>query len=483
VRRGGLAWSLAGGVAAGALVASAAAGALAADITFEPAVGSRVLFTDNVDLTSENEEAGVVGQLNYFSDVQVEGRRFDFRLRGNLTVETVNGETPSIDQDVRATADAELIEELLFLDARASSTRSVVDSRTRVSGATGGNDDNTATVNTYSLSPYVLQSFGDWVDAEARVRLQETRTTGQEDDEEGDGENEARRETQQTLTFSGGDAFGRIGWGVELDRETSKAIDADAGDAEFTRTQGSVEGSYAFTHSIRGLARVGYVDVDTGADDGQDLSGALWDFGVELDSARGTFTARAGQRFNEPWVSFAVDYALTPRLTVLGSLERRVDTTLGAVARDRSGDPLDTGLRGTVETTESGEDIDRDGVALVYSGDLGLYGDYGRNSLALVGRYTQRDFADSTETRYAANFNWGRALSRDWRTNLNLEGIQVEDEDQDTLQTVSGTARITHDLAENAQVFGGVTRTQRFADDPNEEYTENVIFLGGRISF
>jgi hypothetical protein len=375
----------------------------------------------------------------------------------------------------------EVWDDFFFVEANASSVRTIANSDAAISGERGADEDDTATVNVVEVSPFVVNRFGGWVTTELRGSVQQEWVTGaDEGDDPGN-----RRETRIAVTAVGGEELGRLGLDAEAYRETSKRLGGDGGraEADFEERLGRITGSYAVTRSIRPLATIGYADVEIdNSDRDDDLDGLLYGIGVALNTARGDIVAQVGSRYNEFWAEFEADYAIAPRLTLRGNLSRTVDTTLGSVARGRAGNPLDP-VRAQVQEREAGQDLD-DGVALIWRGQAGLFGDYGRNDLSLVADVTDREFADREETSYGATFTWNRDFSRTWAGRLNLDAAQVErGQDEADYQLYSATAEVSRDLAENAELFTGLSRTDRVSEDEDEEYTEHIIYFGGRIRF
>ncbi|WP_119166842.1 porin family protein [Algihabitans albus] len=447
----------------------------AAEYRLEQSVGTEVSVTDNIDLDPDGEKtAGVVNTLSYGTEFSAEGRRLNLSLLSDLAVESENAENLSLDQDVRAFGSMEVFEDFFFLEASASSTQTVIDSGSAVSGERGADDDDTASVHILEASPYIQQRFGRWADGEFRVRHTETRVTGEEDEDDTSNE----RDMQQTLTVTSGSVLNRLELELELDRQKTILLDRDGPGSDIEERLGSLTTNYAFTRFFTGIARFGYVDVDDGGT--RDLSGELWDVGFELTGTRGSLLLTYGRRYNDDRIEAQLDYEITPRLRVFGSLDRTLDTSLGSIANDRRGDPLEPTIG--LSPSDLGEDLD-EGASLVTSGELGLVGNYGRNSFGLTAGYTDREFETREENTLTLVANWSRSLSRDLSSSLIFDASQVDEDDEERERTFSGTARLSYSLAENARVFTGVSRTQRFSGQAEDEYTENTIFFGGSLGF
>lgn len=474
-RRESLAFGVALAACTAVTIVSQPSDGVAAEYRLEQSVGTRISFTDNVDLDPDGEkDPGVVNTLSYGTEFSATGRRLTLSLSSDLGVESENASGLSFEQDVRAFGSAEIFEDFLFLDANASSNQAVIDSASPVSGSRGADEDDTASVHILEVVPYVRQRFGRWADAELRARHTETLVTGEDDDDDTSDE----RDMQQTLTVTSGNALNRLGLELELDRQKTVLLDRDDPGNELEERLGSLTTNYAFSRFFTGIVRFGYVDVDL--DGTRDLDGPLWDVGFQLNGTRGSLLLTYGRRYDDDRIEAQLNYAVTPRWRVFGSLDRTLDTSLSSAARERRGDPLDPTIG--LDPSEFGQDLD-EGASLVYSGRLGIAGDYGRDTFGITSTYTDREFEARTETTVTLNANWSRELSRDLSSSLSLEASDVDSDDDDSEQTLAGTARISYNIAENARVFTGFSRTQRFTETVSDEYTENVIFFGGRLGF
>lgn len=467
-------------LAVGVVVLTAATAAnpmigIAAEYQLNQSVGTEISFTDNVDLDPDGEkDSAIVNRLNYGTEFSAVGRRLTLSLVSDIGLESENAGDLSFDQNVRAFGSAEILEDFFFLDANASSNQVVIDSASPVSSSRGADDDDSASVHIIEVNPYIQQRFGRWANAELRARHTETLVTGEDESDDTSDE----RDMQQTLTVTSGRALNRLGLELELDRQKTILLDRNGPGSDLEERLGSLTTNYAVNRFFTGIIRFGYVDVDL--DDTRDFDGPLWDVGFQLNGTRGSLLLTYGQRYDDDRIEAQLDYAFTPRLRVFGSLDRTLDTSLSNIARENRGDPLEPPIG--LDPSELGQDLD-EGASLIYSGRLGVVGEYGRNTFGVTGSYSDREFETRDETTVTVVANWSRSLSRDLTSSLTFDASQVDADDEDTERTVSGTARISYNLAENASLFTGVSRTQRFAEEAGDEYTENVVFFGGRLAF
>jgi uncharacterized protein (PEP-CTERM system associated) len=102
--------------------------------------------------------------------------------------------------------------------------------------------------------------------------------------------------------------------------------------------------------------------------------------------------------------------------------------------------------------------------------------------------YVNREFvggsADSeVETTLSGSARWSHDLSRTIASSIGLRASYSEGSEVAPSTTFSVRSELSYALGTDVSVFGGVSRAQRFSDDPSNTYTENTVFFGGRFSF
>ncbi|WP_299436274.1 TIGR03016 family PEP-CTERM system-associated outer membrane protein [uncultured Rhodospira sp.] len=470
-----------------AAVALAGAPSWAAEYRLDQSGGTRIILTDNVEQAPDDEkESAVIGRVDMTTQFTATGRRLDFRLNSSLGLETRNGSSDiTVDQRVNANGTLALVPHHLFVDAAASTNRVLVDVQAVPSQDRASSDEDTETVNIFEISPYARYVFAEDIEAVARVRHREVLTTEGTDLSVKSRE----REMQQSLLVDTRRQFGRLSFEGLLDRRTTERIEDEDDDrddgADFETVSGSVTARYALDRWTAAIGQVGYdwIDLD-GADD--DLGGVFWSAGLQFSSARGTLLLTYGHRYNDQEFGASANYAITPRLQVQGSLSRTLETSLGRYSRiqaERRGQAEDN-----IAALNQHRTGDSDDVALTYEGDLGISAAYRRNTFGLSGSFLNREYvsgdsASQTETSVSAAANWNRALNRRLQSSLSIQASHSEGSDVADALTVSGRGELTYAITKNGSVYGGLSHRRRFSDDPDNEYTENTVFFGGRISF
>jgi uncharacterized protein (PEP-CTERM system associated) len=156
----------------GALVLSLlACGAHAADWKITPRLGVRETYTDNVSLaTAGNEKSEFITQINPGISLSGKGGRVsaqvDYTLQNLIYARDSKNNTAN--HQLAANGNAELVEQSLFVDARASIRQQNISLLAPLGVENTSTTGNLATVTTYSVSPYWRQTFGTTASTELR---------------------------------------------------------------------------------------------------------------------------------------------------------------------------------------------------------------------------------------------------------------------------------------------------------------------------
>ncbi len=150
-------------IAAGAI--GLAAPALAGDLTITPSLELREAFSDNVDLDPDGaEQSALVSELVPGITIRSESARVTAALDAFPIIRHQTAgedEGLSLAGDLAGLGRVEAVEDLFFVDAQASVSQQVLDSRAAASTA------NERTVQVYRISPYLQNRFGGFAEADA----------------------------------------------------------------------------------------------------------------------------------------------------------------------------------------------------------------------------------------------------------------------------------------------------------------------------
>jgi uncharacterized protein (PEP-CTERM system associated) len=276
----------------------------AADWKITPNLTLKETYTDNVTLAPRGlEKSDFITQIN--PGISLTGTGSHLKLNANYSMQNLvyadDSSRNTMNHVLNANANAELVDNLLFLDGRAAISQQNIsllgaqaDDNVNITG-------NRTEVQTYSISPYLRHSFNHFASTEARYTHNEVSTGGS-----GLANSQADR---IQLSLNSGSAFDTLGWGLNYsNNKTSYAntasIIAPATDTEVL--SGSLR--YSITPKFRLTATSGYEKsnyISTGAKP----EGSFWSAGFSwAPSARTSIDASTGKRYYGDTYSLAASH-------------------------------------------------------------------------------------------------------------------------------------------------------------------------------
>jgi uncharacterized protein (PEP-CTERM system associated) len=270
-----------------------------------PSLSVSETYTDNLSLTQDAlKESDFVTQVTPAISIAATGARlrlnadyspeFSYYGRGRRDNQTY--------QRLRATGNAELAEQLLFVDASAGINQYNISLQGPTSTSTVNTTGNIATVRTFSVSPYVLRDIGSELQAEARLthRVADSNDARAFPDNVAGGIN---------LRLKSGPAYRLLTWNLDYFRE---GIEYETQQEVFTETI-TANGRRLITPTVGLLVRVGYENYDSGVG-ASELNGEIWSAGADwTPTPRTRLAATAGRRLYGEAYSF--DFQHRTRLT------------------------------------------------------------------------------------------------------------------------------------------------------------------------
>ncbi|MEC8428763.1 MAG: hypothetical protein VXZ35_10070, partial [Pseudomonadota bacterium] len=135
----------------------------AAEWTTSSGITYRHVYTDNAELSSEDKENRSTSLLTPNFSLQGSGAGANVDVSGSLQFSDAGGQTDNFNPSVNASADAELIENFLYIEADASARQTSIDPFGRT-GTTGVSDtDNSTATYQYGITPYISSRYKDYV--------------------------------------------------------------------------------------------------------------------------------------------------------------------------------------------------------------------------------------------------------------------------------------------------------------------------------
>ncbi|MDQ2696281.1 MAG: TIGR03016 family PEP-CTERM system-associated outer membrane protein [Pseudomonadota bacterium] len=477
------------------------------DLGAQLSLGATV--TDNVNREPDNQaESDLIWRIepNFSAHRQGAGLNLDLDYNLQGLIFTRDGGDITLNQQLLGTANAELLDDRLFLDARSTIRQAVVSPQGRISLDNIAQGTNRADVYTLRLSPYWTSRFGDYAQALARYTFDVAAF------EEGASDSLANA---VNLNLNSGSRFQVLGWSLGY-----AFSDLSRQDGEDTRRQSLVgQTSYRLNRQWSLLGRAGYENNDspnlTTEDGGYGSVGASWQ-----PSRHFAASALYGPDDNE----FTVSLNPTTRTALLVT---RRDREVGVSPGERfSGTFRHQSRFGTwsasyVEETSSVQELQfTDTPFLRFINPLTgeqIFTDLQGNLIPLDDLLTLTD-VEFLRERFEGTFNYERGRSRFivrafsedrdferalqpdesafggsagwiWRfapkTRSSLRGEWQRSEDDDGREDDLWETRLglNHRFAEDLDGSVEYRHGQRDSNQPGDDYTENRLTLFLRLTF
>lgn len=276
----------------------------AGDWKITPSLNLQETYTDNVRLaTSGNEKSDFITQIN--PGISVSGTGSHLKLNGSYTMQNIfyasDSGSNSINHQLSANGNVELLDDLFFVDGRASISQQNISAfgpqtidNTNITG-------NRTDVKTYSISPYIHLHFKNFASLESRYTHDAVST--------GSGGLSDSQSDRILLSLNSGTDFGRLGWGLNYSKQRIGF------DSQSSTTQSSTDlETYSGNLSYRVTPQFS-LTATGGEEKNNYLSltgksgGTFWTGGFEWKpSQRTSISASAGQRFFGNTYALKVDH-------------------------------------------------------------------------------------------------------------------------------------------------------------------------------
>ncbi len=253
-----------------ALGFAGSAGAAQWDIT--PRFSAGEIYSDNINLAPVDEIGDFITEVTPGISVRGAGARLQMNVDYNLQnlFYASESERDAMNHQLQANSGAELVENIVFVDAHALMTQALVDPAAPLTNSNISGSGNRADALIYGVEPYVRHHFGAWADAEARLNYEKTTYE----------QNAGVAGSNSTLTgnvfsLSSGRRFQRVQWTATYDNQTT---DYDAGSETEFKHYG-VDFGVALRRQWRLDASVGHETNSYGSIRSRDTGGFMWTLG------------------------------------------------------------------------------------------------------------------------------------------------------------------------------------------------------------
>jgi uncharacterized protein (PEP-CTERM system associated) len=245
------------------------------------------VFTDNVYQTESNEKSDLIPVISPFWDISGKGGGLTLDISGSFDVKDPGGKQSENNLNLLANAKAEVIDRILFLDAKASSFQNAINPLSTSGSNSLGKSDNRTTTETVTLSPYVIGRIKNH--ANFRALYTYSYVTSSEID------NGDTRSGDLNLALNSGPSFGRFLWGANAsDRTTDAQTGESTGKSSISANLG-----YQLTRAwqVNGLVGREWTDYTSNGNTG----GMNWELGaIWTPSVRTSVNVGYGRRFSGP---------------------------------------------------------------------------------------------------------------------------------------------------------------------------------------
>jgi uncharacterized protein (PEP-CTERM system associated) len=253
-------------------------------------------YSDNVDLDpSADAVSGFITQVT--PGISVTGTGSHLKVDAKYGLRASHYSSGDNNSDIahllNANANAELVDDLFFVDAKASISQQLISAFGAQSTDGTNNNNNTTDVKTYSISPYLRHHFRNFADMETRFTHDSVSSgSGGMEDSTGDKIN---------IRLTSGSDFSTLGWGLSFFKQRldySGQTNVNSGDQLSNSEKYSADLRYRLTPQFSLTGTGGYQKYDYNSIDGNNPQGSFWTAGFDWKpSQRTSIAANAGQMY------------------------------------------------------------------------------------------------------------------------------------------------------------------------------------------
>jgi polysaccharide export outer membrane protein len=433
-------------------------------------------FSDNIDQNPDGQrDAGFITRAGPGISISGRSARVVGAFSGDLIgVYQAGGNDAgfSVDPELTGTSTTELSPDQVFFDLSTSVHRSLLNSRQATSASQASNS-NTDTVATLSASPYLVNRFGDFADAEWRYRITPVYVDG------GGYSNSLIQ--QASVKFNSGTDFSRLGWTfsniARLENTSSQ------GDIRTANTDLGLR--YALWGGFALLAGVGYEYRDGDQQEQDNFQGVTWRGGFQYDPNPDlNLQATYGFRNNSNNLDASLNYQVGPNTALTASYTEALDTGQGRAASNTQRIIIDP---------NTGQPVPQPGGPFSFQNqtthtrtlEAGITHVEGNDSFGLFGlKGTSTGGDQGDEDFYQARVTWSRALTENLNFNALASYEHSKFNDPDTTDdTYLVSTGLGYTLSSQARAFMSYAFQLRDSTNHDDSFTENAVTIGLIITY
>jgi len=463
-----------------------------ADWKVTPSVTVEETYTDNLFVnpnvtgtTQPAKEADFVTTVTPAVGVRATGGR----VRANLDYSPSyvrpyeNADRDQVRQNLLGFGTAEIYEDIVFVDARATMFQATADASQPISSSLNNVSSNIGNVKSYSVSPAFRHHFGPYVDTLSRVSL-DTVTV--------DGVN-ASDTTSRDLSFtaSSGHYFSVLRWALLLDEKTTER---DKGRPDNTQTRINSDYTYFFDRQWSALWSVGWEKIEDRTLN-PEPQGLTWNVGFGYrPTTRTEFRATYGDRYDRENKNLSLSHQFPGNTNLnityaetIQFQQQLIGQDLSFLGVDSTGTLIDTrtGLPFVFDTNSFGF---RDTSFFQRQLAVLLTANRGRNTFILRLSNEERENSGSSldETVRAITGQWTHRVNQTVDANLSLTYRETDFGASGRVDDyISGTARVNYRLSSSTLASVSYSHAQRESSGSTTaaDFEENLVTLSLRKSF
>jgi len=446
----------------------------AAQWSVDSGVSTGLTYIDNVNLASTGQKSDMIATLSPNITLSGKGARANIDLAASIEFNNLNKSTGSYNTQLQANADVELVERLLFVDAKSTISQNAIDPLV-VSGSDNlNNTSNTTTTTTFQLSPYVKGRLKRFADYEVRYTYNDVANS--------EGQNSGSSSETISVGLDSGDDFQKFTWGIHGNHKTTAAEQGSSRDnAAMNITLG-----YQVNRKWQVNTTLGKEWNDTSAT-GEDPNGFTWDIGAtwtpsprtDLDFGIGKRYFGSTKRFSfnhkskrTIWTA-SYTHSVTDSHTLLSDQDVLFDT-------DPFGNPIDPVTGDPVSVSQLLAAInDNTFVDQRFSTSFTWQGR--RTTLTVSGDHSTQTRGSSSETQLLSfGVTASRNLSGLLSANANINWSESESTggaSNSASDTIRLGAGFTQQLGIKTNLGLNYSYTERNSDQAGQGYDENRLAL------
>ena len=475
-----------------------ACGASAGEWRVKSGLNVGQVYTDNVELDDDDKESKFVSVVRPTFNLVGKGNRANVSFISAFEFNNSGSGADSFSPKISATADAELLEDVLFIDADLSSNQSTIDPFAAAGNSQLNQSDNVTTTYDYSISPYVVKHFGQTADLRVRYTYDDQINKG----------DELSDSVQQSIlaTLQSGRDFSRLTWKLESDyQDTDYESDESSSeqDGNSEKWSNSLTLGYKVNRKfeLRGTIGKEWNNYQTFDDD--DTDDQFWDVGVVwTPNRRTTVDAGYGKHFYSTTPRFSMSHQ-TRKTTFSAKYTRSLSDTRSERSNPNVfsfSDSLRDQLSEQNQLTDSQIDEFEQALSdLLFLNNNSTFRDQGvfvnelfESSFSVKGKRTTatvyfreskqiREDVDEDAVFTSSGIRLNRKLSSKYTLNSRLTWDEQKDQNGLTSDRTQWRLSLRRKLGTRTAVSIAYSYGERDSDRVNDDYKENRVSLNFSI--